>query len=349
MKQLRILNVYKWATMGGVERVFLNRAHAFKEYDCPVIYDIYFMYDSGGLTQFKDYIKKNELGSFIQVVDSIDEEKYDFIFSVDTPEIFDMVKSNEKVFIECHTAYKENRAYIRKLPQNIAGIIVPSNHFRNILIKEVTNNHTDIVFKISNAVIAPTNKSEHFERIWNKKPMLYLGRMDKLKNVEEVIEIFSHYKQNIDDQMILVLVGHVIKHELDLISLLDKYQVRGRTIIMPPIAFENVHKIFEMVRNHRGLFISSSTQETFGLSAAEAICSDIPVILSDIVAHNELVSGDNQFLYTIGNIEEAVSKLAKVNRNYNDYQTTLKNHQSKLQYNQFIEDWNNLMSAKQYG
>lgn len=218
----------------------------------------------------------------------------------------------------------------------------------DILIKEVTSNLIDRVFKISNIVIASTNQSEHFKRIWNKKPMLYLGRIDKLKNVEEVIKIFSQYKKNVDDDMILLLVGHIIKHEIDLISLLEKYQVRGRTIIMPPVAFENVHKIFEKVRNHEGIFISSSTQETFGLSAAEAICSDIPVILSDIVAHNELVSGDAEFLYTIGNIDEAVSKLVEVNKHYTDYQTTLKTHQSKLQYNQFIEDWNKLISGNHY-
>ena len=47
--QTRVCFIYPWATFGGVERVLLNRALAFKHYLPEIMVDFYFLHDSGGL------------------------------------------------------------------------------------------------------------------------------------------------------------------------------------------------------------------------------------------------------------------------------------------------------------
>lgn len=50
----RVLSVYKWATMGGVERVLLNRAHAIQEADLNIQYDVFFFMIVVGKRSFEN-------------------------------------------------------------------------------------------------------------------------------------------------------------------------------------------------------------------------------------------------------------------------------------------------------
>ncbi|MUG47199.1 glycosyltransferase [Paenibacillus woosongensis] len=345
MNQIRILNVYKWATMGGVERVFLNRAHAFKNAGLNVKYDVHFLYDSGGITRFQNYIESNNLEDHIELVSQLEADKYDVILSVDTPEIFDYTNNYSKVFLECHTSYKDNRSYIRRLPYNLGGIIVPSNFFAEELKKELPGYLKDKIYKLSNFTVESTPSLKLNNLIYGKTPLLYLGRLDKLKNIEEILQILADYLETFGDDFILILAGPIIEHEISLQELLIKYDVVNRVVYLPPIDFEYVNKIFQMIVLHKGIFISSSKSETFGLSCAEAIYNNIPTLLSSITAHEELVNNDSRFLYRLGNIKEASQKLHSIQQNYSEYKHQLK----KLQYNfsdkQFLKDWISLIEG----
>ncbi|KJB86193.1 hypothetical protein AZ66_20190 [Paenibacillus sp. E194] len=344
-EQLRVLNVYKWATMGGVERVFLNRAHAFQEYGISIVYDVYFLHDSGGREKFKKYIQKYELESNIRVVDDFKEDDYDLILSVDTPEILDKIRNNNKVYMECHTGYKDNRAYIKRLPSDIGGIIVPSGFFKNTIRDEVPNWLMDKIYTLTNFVFASEELINKKNCFWSKVPLVYVGRLDNLKNVEEAIRILAYYKDNISDEFILLLAGPIIQHEIDIHTLLETYNVNDRVVYLPPVDFENVSKLYEMVNAHSGIFISSSKKETFGLSAAEAMINGLPVLLSNIEAHLELVDANYKFVYELGNIKEASSKLAEILENYSEYKAIISTMTKKFSSQQFVEDWNALIGG----
>lgn len=47
--KIRVCFIYPWATFGGVERVLLNRALAFKRHLPEIMVDFYFLRDAGGL------------------------------------------------------------------------------------------------------------------------------------------------------------------------------------------------------------------------------------------------------------------------------------------------------------
>ncbi|WP_285396534.1 glycosyltransferase family 4 protein [Lysinibacillus sp. fls2-241-R2A-57] len=336
----KVLYVYKWATMGGVERVLLNRALAFKASNFDVAQDVFFLHDSGGKKLLNRYIEEKSLGRYLKIVEDFIPEKYDTIHPIDTPEIFKMVKNYEKILFECHTAYAENRQYLAELPMNIKGLIVPSKKFKSDILQELPLRLREKIFVFRNFI--PESMFEvdeiNSEKL-NKIPITYIGRIDKLKNVEESVEIFNLLQKKLGDKFLLIVAGPLTS-EVDLFKLVEKKGILNRFIYLPPIAFDKIPKLLKQVKENNGVVISSSKGESFGLSVAEAIVYGIPVIASHI--HSHLVNDNRMFLYQLNDIEEAVNKIEYIlNNRYNCMQelTTLK---KDLTDNAFLQDWSEL-------
>ncbi|KAJ8743062.1 glycosyltransferase [Aeromonas veronii] len=84
--------------------------------------------------------------------------------------------------------------------------------------------------------------------------------------------------------------------------------------------------------------------ESFGLSAAEAICMGIPVVLSDIDAHKELV-GDysDEFTYNLGDSTDLSLKLASVADNYIQAYEKMLLLRNTFSSDKFMLDWQEIM------
>lgn len=352
---MRVLNVYKWATVGGVERVILNRAYAFKKHGLDVRQDVFFFHDSGGLSNFQKFIKRNELEDFINVVSEINGALYDLIVTFDTPEIFDAVHNYSKIIVECHSPYKESRVYLKSLPQDIACISSPGEAFlRTVVEKELPSGFKDRTAMLPNFHICDTLKhNSHSDNltsalsqksIWSKTPICYIGRMDSMKNTKELLEIFSEMKKEFRDEYFLMLIGDVRPHYMDLKEVVKKFHIEDRVAYYRPIPYENVDILLRRVCDHKGLFISPSVGESFGLSALEAMCNGVPVLLSDLECHKVLVAANDGFIYKQGDIHEALLKIKKISDNYNDSSALMQKLASRHSSDAFIEAWNMLIS-----
>ncbi|KJD37389.1 hypothetical protein QD46_25135 [Paenibacillus polymyxa] len=335
---MKILLIYKWATMGGVERVFLNRALAFKEYKIDIKMDVYFLHNGGGLENFKQYIDKFNLNDIIRVVADVHPSEYDYIMPIDTPEVLDRSIDPKKLLIECHTPYKPNRAYLKKIPDETSKIIVPSIPFRNRLLTELPEKFKSKVFVLRNS-LAEVSMPGECCTIWRKRPIVYIGRLDIHKNVEEVIKIFCELRRKIGDDFLLILAGPIVEMDLNFNELVQKYGIGDRLIYLPPINFEKVRVLLNIIKNHKGIFISASTGETFGLSVAEALQAEVPVILSDIEEHRFLVNDDEDFIYPLGNIDIAVKKIESLIINYDTCTLKTQDYTDAFKTSTFLDDW----------
>lgn len=345
-KPIRILYVYKWATMGGVERVFLNRAHAFKENEVSINQDIYFLHDSGGKAFLKQYITNANLGDSLRVIDFVTFDHYDYIFSVDTPEVLDICqkKHHNKIYFECHSGYPEGRDYLKKVPPTIRGIIFPSEHFKNQVIHEVPTFLQEKIYTLQNCI--PNYRKQEVKEERNmiriqKTPIMYIGRIDELKNVTEAMDIFATLRSKYGDDYVLMIAGPNLLNK-DLHKEAEKRGFFNRFIYLPALSFDKTTQLFSMIRENNGLFISSSKNESFGLSAGEALMNDVPVILSD--AHLELLNNDDTFIYPLGNIEEGASKIHTILSETKQTKEKVQELKSIFASPRFIEDWNALLS-----
>lgn len=343
MGKIKILGVYKWATMGGVERVFLNRAHAIKQANLDIQYDIFFFHDSGGKKEFDHYIKSNDLCDVMRLVDKIESYKYDAVLSIDTPEILEFVEP-EKLFIECHTSYEKQREYLASLPDDIRGILVPSEIFKEALIPEISKQLIEKLVVVPNPVYVNSKLNIHQTQYFNLKPVLYLGRLDKLKNVEELIELIS-FHNHIEDDLFLILAGAIIEHELNLNKLLSKYGMINRTVYLPPLNFNKTSELLSIIKRNNGIFMSASLKESFGLSVAEAMCFGIPVLILNNPAHSNLVKGNDQFLFNRGQIDKSNDKLNSIINNYQESSNTMKTYALSFDAD-FINKWKDIFNLQ---
>jgi len=339
---MRVLFVYKWATMGGCERVFLSRARAFKEHGISIAVDVYFFHDSGGLDNFRRYIKHFELEDYLRVVPHIDEDAYDLIFTFDTQEIFDIVKNPAKVIVECHTPYKPMRKYLNDLPENIAGIAAPGETFLKSAVRAETATHFhDKLFTLPNFYIG-SGEAAKPGWAWDKRPICYIGRMDSLKNSKELLKIFAAISSK-SDEYTLVLAGNVTPDYMDIDEVTKQLGIKENTHYLGAVPFESVDGLLESVKNNRGIFISTSLGESFGLSVLEAMANGVPVLLSDIDCHKALVDDDTDLLYAQGSIDEAVSKFTLIAGDYGTFSDTVRKYAARYSSENFIEHWNSLI------
>ncbi len=329
--------------MGGVERVLLNRAHAFKKKKVLIKQHVLFLHDGGGLDNFKLYINKYRLGDYLEVVDVFDPGKYDIILPIDTPEVFDMTQDYRNIYIECHTSYKNNRKYLGHLPESLGGIIVPSEEFVECIIDEVPEALKKKVNFIRNCLdLEQFNLKTDYSDLpvlWNKIPLVCIGRIDNLKNTTEVIEIFVEVQKKLGDCFILIIAGP-ISADIDLWDIVRKKGILNRFIYLPTIQFDKVPILLSIIKKNKGIFISASKGESFGLSVAESLMIDLPVLLSDIPLHRKLVDENVNFIYRLGNVKQAAARVSNIIENYSDLMIQCSVFKEKFIIDNFIQDWN---------
>lgn len=344
-----VLIVYQFCTFGGVERAVLNRMRAFQRHGLDIRVSVGYLHDSGALQSFQDYIHSHDLSDHLSafVFDpngNFDWNRFDLILVIDTPQVLERLANIPNVFVECHTPYRLNRQYLKTLPENIRGLIVPSESFKALLLQEfsVLPPISVIPNLVSEEFYRPSSLEE--QKVFPRRPIAYFARLDGLKNIAEALEIFSALSDRQD--VMQIIIGQGAREGVFIDSLRQK-GLLGTTLLRNEIAFDQAPALTALVRRHRGIFLSPSTGESFGLSAAEFIASGVPALLSDIPAHRELVQDDERFLYPLGDISSAREKLLALLEDWDDMSQTMKSYGERFRDEAFYTAWLNFLS--EYG
>lgn len=342
---MNILYIYKWATMGGVERVILNRVHSLKDQKSNIKTSVYFLEDYGGIKKMTEYINYYNLNEQVEIVRELNPGKYNFIISIDTPEIFDELK-DYPLIVECHSILASTRQYLKSLPDNIIKIIFPSAFFYDDVTLDIPQ-HKDKFFVLPNFVPTPEIREEIPKNIYSKIPIVYTGRLDHQKNALEIIEIVSKARESCGDRFIVIYAGSILFPIENLQHYIEQMQMNGRVIFIPHVSFHKMNNLLYLVKNHKGIFMSASTGETFGMSVAEAMSFDIPVLISNIKAHSTLVSNDSDFLFPLNDIKKGAKKLVKLVDSWDAKSKKIKSYKKAFEQSKFIKVWDELINELQ--
>lgn len=346
----KILVVYQFATFGGVERVLLNRAEAFKYYGINSKMFLYFYVDYGAKDSLKEYIKKRDLEDYLEIVDNFDVKNYDYVVSIDTPQIFEDNKiSPEDAIIETHTFERKCRTYLDAYLDKAKKILVPAQSFKKQLEKEYNQNLDEKVEVLNNFVpwdieSDKYNDSIHFPE-WNKQILFYFGRMDENKNTKELLRGVKYYIENYGDDVILLLIGKMdpLYHISEYI---DEEGLSPNVVALPPVAFDKIGLLLKSLYERKAIFVSTSKGESFGLSAAEALSHDIPSILSYIDAHESLLKGNSKLLYELGDIKGFAEKIDFVIHNYKKVCEDIESYKESFSAKNFVSEWKKIFERK---
>ena len=342
MKNRRVCFIYPWATFGGVERVLLNRALAFKHFVPSVTLDFLFLHDAGGLRPLASAISKYGLEANSAIVSSLERE-YDLVFAIDCPQAIDMCeRQSQRYLVECHTAYSENRRYLANLPKSCERVITPSAFFSEIIRKEYPRMPSPIS-ELRNFIpwdidVLKENSETCLPK-WTRKPILFFGRLDKLKDPLSLLDAYECLEKTRSGEFMLLFCGPD-SPEIDLQKEITKRSLDGVTVRIPAIPFASAGRLFASVAQLGGVFVSPSKGESFGLSAAEAISSLVPVVLSDIDAHVGLVTGfEEELTYPVGDYKSMARRIEAVFDNYSAAQEAVAIARNKFSAHGFIQDW----------
>lgn len=340
--------VYPWATFGGIERVLLNRAIAFKSLaDDAVEMDVYFLRDAGALKAFKQAIVTYKLEEQLRIVTSLRERQYDVISLIDSPQASFLCKTrNLPYVVECHTTYEGNRAYLKKLDSLCKAVLAPSRYFAGLIASEVPST-PGLVRLLRNFIPWDVEPEATLPELalpaWSRLPLLFFGRMDRLKDPLALLNAFAVLEKKHPGRFMLVLCGPE-SPEIALDEELRSRGIRQSAVMLPAVGFSVTSRLLLALANMGGIFVSPSTSESFGLSAAEAISCGLPVILSDIAAHRALVNNNPLFLYPSGDDGCLAEKIAWLADHRAEAKNALEPLRSNLSARGFIEDWEALLS-----
>jgi glycosyltransferase involved in cell wall biosynthesis len=340
----KICFAYYWATSGGVERVFLNRAEALLRRYPDLEIELYFYDDCGGIGLIERYSKARNLGDRLRVVRKFDPSRYEFVYVVDTPQLLaDYPQVIDKLIMECHTPYAENRTYLRQWQDQLKTLIVPSSGFVHVVEGECPGLRGKVKVIRNFVPHLPPMELPLSLPAWRAPLFLYFARIDELKNFSEFVEGISSARLYFQREPLGIafgqmLPGYPVREEI------EKNQVRGSVVVLPPVPFETSHLLMHMLRQKKAVFVSCSKGESFGLSAAEAMTAGLPVILSDIPPHAALVANRSQFLYPLGDVRKLAMKMAEVTEHYDELASECMELSREFSEEAFLSDWEQIFA-----
>ncbi|HLK61889.1 MAG TPA: glycosyltransferase family 4 protein [Bryobacteraceae bacterium] len=338
----RICFAYYWATSGGVERVFLNRSEALLQRDPNLQIDLYFHDDLGGLSLIERYAKARRLRDRLKIARTFDPSRYDSIFLVDSPQLlWEHPAVEQKMIMECHTPYAEARTYLAEWQNRLKILVVPSSGFVQVVEREYPGLRGKVKVVRNFIPRFPVLDRPLPLPSWQAPLFLYFARYDELKNFDEFVAGISSARQHSGVEPLGLACGQMLRGYPPQ-KVIEKHGARGSVIALPAVPFENSHILMQMVRQKRGVFVSCSKGESFGLSAAEAMSAGLPVILSDIPPHSALVSHREKFLYRLGDVRQLAKKMTHAIEHYDALAAECGELSGEFSEQAFLSDWDRL-------
>ncbi|HXU39657.1 MAG TPA: glycosyltransferase [Blastocatellia bacterium] len=311
MRPPRILFVYQFLTLGGVEVVMQTRLKELGRRGIQA--RMLFLAESrGGEAIFE------KMGDQVAVHTSVTEiEKYlrdfnpDWISTIDTPEIIPIARRavpEARIAYEVHTPYSAYYDLVldRDLLDGVSGILVPSQSQKEFIALRLARPlPIEVVPNSTPKEFFQTPQSALEAKPAKRNIVMWVGRLDELKNWRGFIQLAARVRKRIESEF--WIVGGLHNHEES--NLLEAVQTAGLMDSfrwLPAVPYEDMPRLYSFVGASGGCLVSTSWGESFGMAALEAMASRCPVIASDVVGLRDIVRpGETGWLYPSMDLDRA--------------------------------------------
>lgn len=318
---MKALISYLFCTKGGVETALYNRLKELNRNYLEV--DLHFFRDYGGISLFQDYpddVIVQQESELIQK--KIMENSYDVVISVDSVDMLRILQKMNykgKIGLEVHTTYEKALKYLDdKLMDIVDFIIVPSKYQRSFIQDKVGNKK---IYVLGNAVSKEiTYKSGNWVKC-DKKIILWVGRIDPHKNWRLFLKIARELYRKSKNYLFWVVGG--LKSEQSQINEFERviyeYGLECAVRWIPQVPYDRMSEVYSYTADSGGCYISTSTNESFGMTIIEAMACKCPVIVNETGALPELVDNGRGLCLKNMDVPQHIEKI------YNFIEAPVKN------------------------
>lgn len=307
---MKILFIYKYAILGGVTTQLVNRLSTFNKYfECHFA----FLNDYGGTSAFNDYTNVYIIKNQYEFNDLIISNKYDILSIIDTNEIYDWIDNldfNGFIINEVHTTTL-NLNKINELKNNkfINLILTPSYYMKNLIENSYGFKSIFPIEVLPNCLDFNKFNYDKYQEYSKEPSILWIGKLDNHKRWNDFIEVCRRLESNYKDYKFnYKIVGGVTANNSvtnTFVRNLIEYNLIEKTTWYPSIKYSDMYKIYSMVRSSGGVYVSTTKNESFGMTILESMSIGLPTIVPNLGAIPELFDKDSksEFLYTPRNLD----------------------------------------------
>lgn len=242
----------------------------------------------------------------------------------------------EEIGIPSHSSMaKKVFARVYKLANKV---ICVSESVKNHLVKagEISEEKGIVIY---NPVSFPSK--QEFEKS-EKFNIVYIGRLEKVKNVETLVKAFSKIQNN---KIQLTIVGD--GREMDnLQNLVNELKITDAVL------FEGFQNNIGKYLSAADLYVLPSYSEGFGIAAVEAMFLKVPVLATNVGGIPEFIKdGENGWLFDPNSVEDLVEKLTNILSLNTDDRASIGNKgfedvSNRFTVSKYVENLENLYSSK---
>ena len=319
---MKVLVIWRLLTVGGVNAGWRNRSIYFKKQGI----DTEFLYttDHGGLHIMEDvapvYLTKDEQ----KIIKIIKDNHYDAIIVVDTGAAFKWIRKAKykgPVLVEARTPelikLKPQLKSIRGI--NPETIIVPSNYQKRLVSILTDGIPIHVIYNgIDTSFYRALSSDEiYFDRDPilpdGKKIIGWIGRLDKRKNWQMLLEVAKLIKSQRDDIEFWVIGGAQSVQREEFAAKWQEEQLTDIVKWFPVIPYQQMPHVYAKIRKSGGCTLATTKTESFGNTFIESMVCGVPVVASNMMPVTELVvHGEHGLLFRGQNVEDAVSQINSI-------------------------------------
>lgn len=318
MDRPRVMFVYQYLTLGGVEAVILSRMKQLRS--LGIASQALFFYDLGGRSIFKALEDDIAVSADPQEQSKyISEFKPTHLITFDTPQIVPIagqVTRDCTLIYEVHTIYNDYFLPLKDkdMVKSVDAFFVPSEYQRRI-VHDILDDHARIY-------VVPNGLQEDFLKpikppspVAHRPIVIWVGRLDSTKNWKGFIAAGQRIASERMDVALWLVGGLNSPHEeqYQLWSLAKKNRLTKNLRWFPSVEHKDMPAVYQYVAASGGCLLSTSLRESFGVAVLEGMACGCPVVVPEASALVDLVNHDKTgLLYRSGNYKAASKEVLRL-------------------------------------
>jgi glycosyltransferase involved in cell wall biosynthesis len=288
---MKTVFVYKYLGLGGAEAVLGCRLEGLPSLGVDA--HAWFLRDGPGRGMFHETPSRIHIGGIDELQRYLETASPDVVAILDTEEALPALRdevAGRAVVVEIHTPYPENRVYLRWLDRvRVCAFFAPTEYQASIVAQSTRK--TAPTFVIPNPL--QSGFLSDLAPVRDRPPsqvVAWVGRLDELKNWRECLEVVGSLRK-MGGGIELWIVGSSSEEggTTRLMQEADRRGVLGHLRWYSGLPHQRMPRFFDMVRESGGVVLSTSREESFGLSVAEGMARGCAVVVPARSAFHEFV------------------------------------------------------------